>query len=76
MLYLIEQQNQYYILKPEVDKIDLGKLKTVLADLSNLSNVVDNVAKKTVYDKLVTKVNATDASGFVLKLNITLINLV
>ena len=58
MLYLIEQQNQYYILKPEVDKIDLGKLKTVLADLSNLSNVVDNVAKKTVYDKLV-----TDASG-------------
>ena len=74
MLYLIEQQNQYYILKPEVDKIDLEKLKTVLADLSNLSNVVDNVAKKTVYDKLVTKVNATDASGFVLKLNITLIN--
>ena len=38
--------------------IDVGKLKTVSADLSKLSNVVNNdVVKKTAYDKLVAKVN-------------------
>ena len=37
-------------------------------DLSKLSDVVKNdVAKKTVYDKLVPKVNSIDTSGFVLK---------
>ena len=41
-------------LKTEVDKIDVDKLKTVPADLSKLSNLVNNeVVKKTVYDKLV-----------------------
>ena len=55
-------------LKTEVDKSDTDKLKTVLVDLSKLSNVVKNeVAKKTVYDKLVAKVNNIDTSGFVLK---------
>ena len=45
-------------LKAEVDKIDIDKLKTVPPDLSKLSNVVDNdVVRKTLYDKLVTKVN-------------------
>ena len=40
------------------------KLKTV--DLNKLSNIVNNnVVKKAVYDKLVMKVNAIDASGFV-----------
>ena len=40
----------------------------VLTDLSKLSNVVKNdVVKKDVYDKLVTKVNAIDTSRFVLK---------
>ena len=40
----------------------------VPTDLSKLSNVVKNhVVKKTVYDKLVTKVNSIDTSGFVLK---------
>ena len=40
----------------------------VPADLSKLSNVVKNeVVKKTVYDKLVAKVNNIDTSGFVLK---------
>ena len=29
-------------LKAEVDKIDIGKLKTAHADLSKLSNVVNN----------------------------------
>ena len=55
-------------LKAEVDKIDVDKLKTVLVDLGKLSNVVNNdVAKKTMYDKLVPKVNNIDTRGFVLK---------
>ena len=37
-------------------------------DLAKLSNVVKNdVVKKTVYDKLVTKVDNIDTTGFVLK---------
>ena len=55
-------------LKAEVDKLGTDKLKTVPVDLSKLSNVVKNdVVKKTVYDKLVTKVNNIDTSGFLLK---------
>ena len=46
----------------------LKKLKTVPVDLSKLSNVVNNdVVKKTVYDKLVAKINNIDISGFNLK---------
>ena len=45
-------------LKTEVDKLDIDKLATVPNDLAKLSNVVKNdVVKKTVYDKLVAKVN-------------------
>ena len=45
-------------LKAKVVQIDIDKLKTVSADLSEISNVVDNdVVKKTKYDKLVIKVN-------------------
>ena len=41
----------------------MNKLKTVPVDLSKLSNVVKNeVVKKTVYDKLVIKVNKIDTS--------------
>ena len=55
-------------LKAEIDKIDVEKLKTVLVDLSKLSHVVNNdIVKKTVYDKLVAKVNNIDTSGFVFK---------
>ena len=55
-------------LQTEVDKLDTGKLKTVPVDLSKLTNVVKNeVVKKTEYDKLVTKVNNIDTSGFLLK---------
>ena len=44
------------------------KLAPVLVDLSNLSDVVKNdVVKKTVYDKLVAKVNNIDTDDFVLK---------
>ena len=55
-------------LKTEVDKLDIDKLVSVPVDLSKLSDVVKNdVVKKDVYNKLVTKVNAIDTSGFVLK---------
>ena len=53
-------------LKTEVDKIDAGKLKTVLVDLAKLNNVVKNdVIKKTEYDKLVAKINGIDNTNFV-----------
>ena len=55
-------------LKVEINKIDVDKLKTVLIELSKLSNVVNNdVVKKTVYEKLVAKVKNIDTNGFVLK---------
>ena len=55
-------------LKTEVDKLDIDKLVPVPADLSKLIDVVKNdVVKKTVYDKLVAKVNNIDTSDFVLK---------
>ena len=57
-------------LKTEVDKLDIDKLVPVPVDLSKLSNVVKNdVVKKTIYDKLVAKVNHADTSDFVLKTN-------
>ena len=57
-------------LKTEVDKLDIDKLVPIPADLSKLSNVVKyNVVKKTVYDKLVAKVNNIYTSGFVLRTN-------
>ena len=57
-------------LKTEVDKLDIDKLVPIPADLIKLSNVVKNdVVKKTVYDKLVAKVNDIDTSDFVLKTN-------
>ena len=57
-------------LKTEVDKLDIDKLAPVPVDLSKLSDVVKNdVVKKTVYDKLVAKVNNIDTSDFVLKTN-------
>ena len=54
-------------LKTGVDKLDIDKLLPVPVDLSKLSDVVKNDVKKFVYDKLVTKVNSIDASGFALK---------
>ena len=57
-------------LKTEVDKLDIDKLATIPVDLSKLSNVVKNdVVKKTVYDKLVAKVNNIDTNNFELKTN-------
>ena len=55
-------------LKTEVDKLDIDKLAPVSVDLSKLSDVVKNdVVKKTVYDKLVAKVDNIDTSDFALK---------
>ena len=55
-------------LKTEVDKLDIDKLVPVPVDLSKLSDVVKNdVVKKTVYDKLVAKVDDIDTNDFVLK---------
>ena len=47
--------------KSKVDKLVEDKLENVPAGLRKLSDVVDNgVDKKTVYDKLVKKVNTID----------------
>ena len=55
-------------LKTEVDKLEIDKLAPVPVDLSKLSDVVRNdVVKKTVYDKLVAKVNNIGTNDFVLK---------
>ena len=55
-------------IKTEADKLDIDKLASVHVDLSKLSDVVKNViVKKTVYNKLVAKVNNIDTSEFVLK---------
>ena len=55
-------------LKNEVDKIDVDKLKTVPVDLAKLINVVKNdIVKKTEYNKLVTKVDNIDTTGFALR---------
>ena len=60
-------------LKTEVDQLDIDKLVPVPTDLRKLSNVAKNdVVKKDVCDKLVTKVNTIplnniDTSRFVVK---------
>ena len=62
-------------LKTEVNKLDIGKLVPVPADLSKLSDVVKNdVVKEAVYDKLFAKVNNIDTSHFVLENNMIQIN--
>ena len=62
-------------LETEEDKLDIDNLVPVPVDLSKLSDVVKNdVVKKTVYDKLVSKVNSIDTSAFVLKHGMTQIN--
>ena len=54
-------------LKTEVGKLDIDKLVPVPDYLSKLSDVAKDVVKKTVYDKLVAKVNSFNTSRFVLK---------
>ena len=53
-------------LKTKVDKLSIDKLVPVPVDLSKLSDVIKNdVVKKTVYNKLVVKVDNIDTSDFV-----------
>ena len=55
-------------LKTEVDKVDFDKLVPVPVNFSKLSHLVKNDAvKKSVYDKLVAKVNNIDTCGIILK---------
>ena len=55
-------------LKTEVDKLDIDKLTPVPNDFAKLSNAVKNdVVKKTEYNKLLTKADNIDTTGFVLK---------
>ena len=55
-------------LKTEVDKLNIDKLPSVPINLSKLSDVIKNeIVKKSVYDKLVAKVNNIDTNDFVLK---------
>ena len=55
-------------IKTEVDELDIAKLTPTPGDLAKLSNAVKNdVVKKTEYDKLVTKINNINTTGFVLK---------
>ena len=52
----------------QVGKLDTGKLVAVPVDLSKLSDAVKNdIARKTVYDKLVAKVNNIYTTDLVLK---------
>ena len=46
-------------LKSEIDKIDVGKLKTAPTDLAKLTNAVENdLVKKTVYNTKVTSIES------------------
>ena len=58
-----------------VGRLDIGKLETTPVDFSELSNVVKNdVVKKSVYDKLVKKVNAIDSNKQILEKKIEDVN--
>ena len=62
------QKSNLVSLKTEVDKLDINKLAPVPVDVISLIDVVKkDVVKKTEYDKLVTKVDNTDTTGFLLK---------
>ena len=55
-------------LRTEVDKVDIDKLAPAPVDLSKLSDAVKkDVVKKTVYDKIIAKVNNIDTSHFMWK---------
>ena len=56
-------------LKTELDKLDIAKLLPVPAGFSKLSDVVKNDVVRSVYDKLVTKVNNMTPVNLFQKLN-------
>ena len=62
-------------LKTEVDELDIAKLTAASNDLAKLNNVAKNDAvKNTEYNKLVTKVDNIDTTGFLKRLNMILTN--
>ena len=57
-------------LKSKVDNFHVDKLKPVATDLRKLSDVLENdVVKKTMYDELITIVNAIGTSELVTKID-------
>ena len=59
--YVLGSKTDLAGLETKVANLDVYKLITIGAKLSKLSNVIDNDDNKyTLYDKLVTKVNAVD----------------
>ena len=59
--YVLGSKTDLAGLETKVANLDVYKLRTIGAKLSKLSNVKDNDDNKyTLYDKLVTKVNAID----------------
>ena len=55
---MVKVTTGYKILKRELDKLDVSKLKTISKNLKRSSDVADKqVFKKTLYNTLVTKVN-------------------
>ena len=67
ILHVLHYKKIQVILKTEVDKLDINKLVPIPVDLSNSSDVKNDVGKKAVYDKLVEKVNNIGSSVFVLQ---------
>ena len=58
---MINVPTSFNNLKTKVDDLDVGKLKTVPADLKKLRDVVDNeIAKNTKFNTSKTKVNNLD----------------
>ena len=58
---ILASKTDLAILKTKVNYLNVDKPKTVRADLSKLSYVVDNdIVKKIIYDKLFTKVKTID----------------
>ena len=56
-------------LKTELDKLDIAKLLPVPVGFSKLSDAIKNDVVKSVYDKLVTKVNNMTPVNLFQKLN-------
>ena len=62
-------------LKTEVDELYIAKLTAAPNDLAKLNNEAKNDAvKNTEYNKLVTKVDNIDTTGFLKRLNMILTN--
>ena len=58
----VAKKDDLACLNSKVDEFDINELKTVSNNLNKPTDIVKyNIVKKTVYNKLVTNVNAIDA---------------